>query len=119
MSSCYMHMQPGYLHAQLPTQAPVDGESWPAIMRDVEDKILPGEASSATWCFCMAHQLQLSDTFKHKCCHVLAITHASSSHSSSTLLTPCTASAVYAMSLQCYTQRVMQGRSVLVPMQLC
>lgn len=41
-------MQPGYLHAQLPTEAPLNGESWPTIMRDVEEKILPGNALTSS-----------------------------------------------------------------------
>ncbi len=35
-------MQPGFLHKQLPTEAPQQGEKWDVIMKDVEDKIVPG-----------------------------------------------------------------------------
>jgi len=35
-------MQPGFLHKQLPTEAPQHGEKWDVIMKDMEDKIVPG-----------------------------------------------------------------------------
>ncbi|XP_012272743.1 tyrosine decarboxylase isoform X2 [Orussus abietinus] len=36
------YVEPGYLRPQLPKEAPVKPESWDAIMRDVECKIMPG-----------------------------------------------------------------------------
>ena len=41
-------MQPGYLHQQLPTEAPQQGEGWDAIMKDVQDKIVPGWSRPAS-----------------------------------------------------------------------
>ncbi|XP_052742815.1 histidine decarboxylase isoform X2 [Bicyclus anynana] len=38
----YPGVQPGYLHARLPTEAPQAPESWDDIFRDVEDHIMPG-----------------------------------------------------------------------------
>lgn len=35
-------VEPGFLHKQLPTEAPQQGEKWDVIMKDVEDKIVPG-----------------------------------------------------------------------------
>ena len=35
-------VEPGYLEAALPAAAPEDPESWPDIMKDVEEKIMPG-----------------------------------------------------------------------------
>lgn len=35
-------IQPGYLAPQLPTEAPLDGESWDDIQADVASKIVPG-----------------------------------------------------------------------------
>ena len=35
-------VEPGYLEALLPAAAPEDPESWPDIMKDVEEKIMPG-----------------------------------------------------------------------------
>ena len=36
------NIEPGYLRPLLPEDAPLKGESWDDIMRDVEDKIMPG-----------------------------------------------------------------------------
>ncbi len=35
-------VQPGYLAPLLPDAAPEQGEDWDAIMRDVEDHVMPG-----------------------------------------------------------------------------
>lgn len=35
-------VEPGYLRPLLPDEAPLDGEPWDVIMKDVEDKIMPG-----------------------------------------------------------------------------
>jgi len=42
-------MQPGFLHKQLPTEAPQQGEKWDVIMKDVEDKIVPGAFQRQIW----------------------------------------------------------------------
>lgn len=36
------NVDPGYLRALLPKEAPSKPESWDTIMRDVESKIMPG-----------------------------------------------------------------------------
>lgn len=40
-------VQPGYLRPLLPTHAPQAPEGFAAIMRDVQDKIMPGEQRQA------------------------------------------------------------------------
>lgn len=35
-------MEPGYLHELMPKEAPQEGERWEDILKDVEDKIVPG-----------------------------------------------------------------------------
>ena len=35
-------VQPGYLAPQMPAEAPEEGESFDAIMRDVDEKLMPG-----------------------------------------------------------------------------
>lgn len=35
-------IEPGYLRNVLPTGAPVNGEGWDKVMKDVEEKIMPG-----------------------------------------------------------------------------
>ena len=35
-------VQPGYLRDMLPSKAPVRGEEWTSIMKDVERAIMPG-----------------------------------------------------------------------------
>ncbi len=37
-----LQVHPGYLAPRLPTEAPEEGEAWPAIMEDVEQHIMPG-----------------------------------------------------------------------------
>lgn len=39
---CILAMQPGYLHEQLPKEAPQQGEAWETIMDDVNKCIVPG-----------------------------------------------------------------------------
>lgn len=34
--------KPGFLREQIPESAPVDGEKWPKIFKDIEDVIMPG-----------------------------------------------------------------------------
>ncbi|XP_049882615.1 histidine decarboxylase [Pectinophora gossypiella] len=38
----YPSVKPGFLHDQLPTETPEQGEKWDDIFKDVNDKILPG-----------------------------------------------------------------------------
>lgn len=40
-------VQPGYLAPLLPEQAPETGESFEAVMKDVDEKIIPGEGECA------------------------------------------------------------------------
>lgn len=42
MCDCLCAMQPGYLREQLPNEAPQQGETWEAIMEDVNKCIVPG-----------------------------------------------------------------------------
>ena len=35
-------VEPGYLQQLLPDEAPLNGEDWDQVMRDVEEKIMPG-----------------------------------------------------------------------------
>ena len=35
-------VEPGYLQHLIPNEAPVNGEDWDQVMRDVEEKIMPG-----------------------------------------------------------------------------
>lgn len=35
-------VQPGYLHELLPTEAPEHPESWKDVMKDIDEKIMPG-----------------------------------------------------------------------------
>ena len=38
-----VHVQPGYLAPQIPRSPPQRGEAWGSIMKDVQDKIMPGD----------------------------------------------------------------------------
>jgi len=40
-------VQPGYLAPQMPTEAPEEGESFDAIMRDVDTKVMPGKRDNS------------------------------------------------------------------------
>lgn len=35
-------VKPGYLHELLPTEAPEHPESWKDVMKDIDEKIMPG-----------------------------------------------------------------------------
>ena len=75
-------MQPGYLHQQLPTEAPQQGEKWDTIMKDVEDKIVPGmlfmQLFACTGPCMMGHRdMSISETVHPIINHI--ITHGVSS----------------------------------------
>lgn len=44
----FLFVQPGYLHEQLPSEAPQLGEKWEAVMKDVNKCIVPGAATITT-----------------------------------------------------------------------
>lgn len=52
---CFLAMQPGYLHEQLPKEAPQQGETWEAIMEDVNKCIVPGTSLTASLLPLQAH----------------------------------------------------------------
>ena len=43
-------IEPGYLKSLIPLQAPEQPETWDAIMKDVEDKIMIGVSSLNIFC---------------------------------------------------------------------
>lgn len=42
-------IEPGYLKDMVPLEAPQKGEDWDDIMKDVEDKIMPGVSWPSRW----------------------------------------------------------------------
>ena len=65
---CILAVQPGYLHEQLPKEAPQQGETWEAIMEDVNKCIVPGTGLTASllppqahpWCMARLGHVQQS-----------------------------------------------------------
>ena len=48
-------VEPGYLRDLIPKDAPAEGESWEAIMGDVETKIMPGVSISILYFYIFNH----------------------------------------------------------------